>query len=267
MNSLEKKFNVLKREGKKILIVYITAGDPDIEKTKLLVQEIDKQGADAVELGIPFSDPAADGPTIQKACLRSLKKGVTLKKIISLVDDLRQYTQIPIILMGHYNPIYRYNPSCFIADSLKAGVNGLIVADLPPEEDSAFIKEAQAKGLATIFLLAPTSPIERIKFITKMSRGFIYYISLMGVTGVRNKLDSTIKEKVNRIRCVTDLPIIVGFGISNPNQARDVALYADGVIVGSAVVNLIEKYKDTSEMLLKVGEFIKKLKQGIESRF
>ena len=263
MSRIERTFNQLKEKNKKALVIYITAGDPDIETTKSLVIEIAKQGPDIIELGVPFSDPVADGPTIQKASLRALKSGTTLKKVIKLVKDIRQTTQIPIILMGYYNPIYKYGRSDFISHSLDAGIDGIIIPDLPPDEDNKFVEEAEAKGLDTIFLLAPTSPEERIKLVAEKSKGFIYYVSLTGVTGARDKLAKSIKKNVNKIKSFTNLPVAVGFGISNPEQAKEISSYADGVVIGSAVIKIIEANMGSPGLISKISQFVKGLKEAM----
>ncbi|MFH0926017.1 MAG: tryptophan synthase subunit alpha [bacterium] len=264
MGRIEEKFKQLKKEKKKALVIYITAGDPTLEITKSLVKEIANQGVNLIELGIPFSDPVADGRTIQKASLRALKSGTNLKKILKLVQDVRQSVDLPIVLMGYYNPIYKYGYDKFISDSLRAGVDGVIIPDLPPDEDNEFVEMAKDKGLDSIFLLAPTSSEKRIALITKKSRGFIYYVSLTGVTGTRNQLSETIRDKVKQIQLSTVLPIIVGFGISNPTQAKEVSLAADGVVVGSAVVNIIEKHINSPDLVARVGLAVKDFKEVLK---
>lgn len=260
---IEKTFNKLKQNNQKALIPFITAGDPDLDTTKRLVIEMEKVGADIIELGVPFSDPIADGPAIQKASYRSLKAGTTLKKIIGLVKELRRTTEIPLVLMTYYNPVFKYGISEFVRDATDAGVDGIIIPDLPPEEGEGIIEEGKRRGLNTIFLLAPTSTKERIKMVASVSTGFIYYVSLTGVTGARETLPETVEASVNKIRKATDKPIAVGFGISTAEQARRIAAFADGVIVGSAIVNVIEKNLGKPDLIEAVSDFVKTLKEGI----
>ncbi len=264
MSRISKKFKELRANNRKGLIVFITAGVPDLQTTGALILELEKSGADIIELGIPFSDPMADGPVIQRSSQRALEAGITITKILKLVKGIRRKTEIPLVLMGYYNPILNYGEKKFIRDSVNAGVDGLIVPDLPPEEGENVIREGMAKGLDIIFLLAPTSTEERIKLIVQVSQGFIYYVSLTGVTGMREQKMDSIKPMIKKIRRLTDQPIAVGFGISSPQQAGEVAGLADGVIVGSAVVNIIERYPDKSECLNRVGHFVRSLKKGIQ---
>ena len=260
---IEEKFKKLKEANQKALIPFITAGDPDLDTTKRLVIEMERAGADIIELGVPFSDPIADGPAIQKASYRSLKSGTTLKKIIGIVKELRRTTEIPLVLMTYYNPVFKYGISEFVRDATDAGVDGIIVPDLPPEEGEGIIEEGKRHNLNTIFLLAPTSTKERIKMVASVSTGFIYYVSLTGVTGARKSLPETVEASVNKIRKATDKPIAVGFGISTAEQAKRIASFADGVIVGSAIVNVIEKNLDKPDLIETVSGFVKDLKSGI----
>ena len=260
---IEEKFKKLKEANQKALIPFITAGDPDLDTTKRLVIEMERAGADIIELGVPFSDPIADGPAIQKASYRSLKSGTTLKKIIGIVKELRRTTEIPLVLMTYYNPVFKYGISEFVRDASDAGVDGIIIPDLPPEEGEGIIEEGKRHNLNTIFLLAPTSTKERIKIVASASTGFIYYVSLTGVTGARKSLPETVEASVNKIRKATDKPIAVGFGISTAEQAKRIASFADGVIVGSAIVNVIEKNIDKPDLIEKVSGFVKDLKSGI----
>ncbi len=263
MSRISKKFKELRNKNRKALIIFITAGVPDLRTTGSLILALERSGTDIIELGIPFSDPLADGPIIQKSSQRSLEGGITLPKILKLVKDIRRKTKIPLVLMGYYNPILNYGEKRFIRDSVKAGVDGLIIPDLPPDEGKNIIKEGRARGLDVILFLAPTSTEERIKLIARMSQGFIYYISLTGVTGTRDQLADSIKLMVKKIRKFTEKPIAIGFGISNPKQASEVAGLADGVIIGSAVVNIIEHCSDKTKCLRQVGNFIKSLKEGM----
>ena len=261
---IEKVLRSLKNQKKKGLIVYITAGDPDLEATKKLVFTIDKAGADIIELGIPFSDPLADGATIQQASQRALKNKVNIPGILSTVLRIREKTMIPIALMGYYNPIYCYGLDSLVIDSKKAGVDGFIVPDLPFEESKEFQNMTSRAGLDLISFVAPTSTPERIAATAQNAHGFIYCVSVTGVTGIRKEFSTKIAEIAEKIRLYTDLPLAIGFGISNPVQAKEAARYADAVIVGSAIVNLIEASKgDLSRMLPEVSHFISSLKEAI----
>ena len=241
MSRIGKKFAELKDRGGKALIAYIMAGDPSLEDTERLIIELEGAGADLIELGIPFSDPLADGPTIQKAAARALEQDVSLRVVIDLVRRIRKVSQVPIIFMSYYNPVFKYGEEKFVTDAVKAGVDGIIVPDLPPEEAGSLTVFAKRKGLDTIFLLAPTSDEDRIKTVCSSSTGFVYYVSLTGVTGTREGLSKDIKGMVRRIKIHTKNPVAVGFGISRPEQTREISSWADGVIVGSAIVKVIEE--------------------------
>jgi tryptophan synthase alpha chain len=247
---IDKTFKRLKKEGKKAFIPYIMAGDPSLQRTKDIVLLFEKCGADIVELGVPFSDPLADGPTIQRASERALKNGVTLRKVISLVKDVRQKTQIPIVLMTYYNPVFKYREDDFIRDAKDAGVDGVIVPDLPPDEAEDFIKISKKTSLNTIFLLAPTSTEDRIKKVIRASSGFIYYVSITGITGATLLLDGSMEALISNIKKYTDKPIAVGFGVSTPLEATAVAKVSDGVIVGSAIVKRIHETPNELESYL-----------------
>ena len=264
MRRIEKTFRNLKREGRSALIPFITAGDPDLEITKSLVLEMEKKGANIVELGVPFSDPLADGPTIQAASERSLRKGTTLEKVLLAVKQLRGKTEIPLVLMTYYNPVYRFGLNRFIKEAVSKGVDGVIIPDLSPEEGEDLRRKAGKAGLALIFLLAPTSSLKRIRLVGARTRGFLYYVSLTGVTGARDNLSSTIPSSLRKIRSHTDKPIAVGFGISSPEQARAVASWAEGVIVGSALVSIIARNQKSRNLVKLVGNFVGKLSRAIK---
>lgn len=251
MNRIEKTFKRLKGQGKKAFIPYIMAGDPSLENTKETVSLLERCGADIIELGVPFTDPLADGPTIQKAAERGLLAGVTLRKVLGLVKELRQNTEIPIVLMTYYNPVFKYGEAGFVKDAVASGVDGVIIPDLPPDEAEGLIKLSKKEGLSTIFLLAPTSTADRIKKVVKASTGFIYYVSITGITGSKILLDSSIKDSIDNIRKATDKPVAVGFGVSAPEEARTVAGFADGVIVGSAIVKKLNESPGDTERLIR----------------
>ncbi len=264
MSRIQKQFDWLQSKNEKALVGFITAGDPDLESTRELFSVIEEGGADIIELGVPFSDPLADGPVIQAASQRSLKSGTTLKKIIQLVREIRQASQLPIVLMTSFNPVFVYGQQAFVKDAVEAGVDGVIVPDLPPEESEEFDAYALAQGLDVIYLLAPTSTPDRIKMIGSKSRGFIYYVSLTGVTGTRSSLAQGMEEKVKRIKQATALPVLIGFGISGPEQAKAASGFSDGVIVGSAIVRMIEENPDSTERNEKLKVFVRNLKQALQ---
>ncbi|MBI4384307.1 MAG: tryptophan synthase subunit alpha [Nitrospinae bacterium] len=263
MSRIEKRFEQLKSRNEKALVAFITAGDPDLESTRKLFTALEKGGADIVELGVPFSDPLADGPVIQKAALRALKSGTSLKKIIALVAGIRKESQLPIVLMTSFNPVFVYGANRFVDDAVKAGVDGIIVPDLPPEEAGELESYSRQKGLDMIFLLAPTSTEARVKRIGNLSSGFIYYVSLTGTTGTRDRLADGLKEKVEGIKKATPLPVLVGFGISGPEQAGKAAKISDGVVVGSAIVRLVEECQDPVEREKRVISFVKEVKRAV----
>lgn len=262
MNRIDAKFKDLRAERRKAFIAYITAGDPDLGSTKKLALALEGAGVDILEIGIPFSDPIADGPTIQAASYRSLMRKTTVRKILVMVESLRSETEMPIVFMTYYNPILRYGLEAFFARCRKAGVDGVIVPDLPCEEAAELVKIARSSGVATIFLAAPTSDGRRIRRIAQNSRGFIYYVSLTGVTGARRDLPRDIGSKIKALRAVTGRPIAVGFGVSDAKQARAVARLADGVIVGSAIVKIIEKRKN---IIPRVSAFARTIAKAVHS--
>src|SRR5947208_10879152 len=239
MNRIDSAFQQIKERGEKALIAYVMAGDPTLEDTETYVQQLADAGADIIELGVPFSDPIADGPVIQQAAERALRSGTSLKKILATVRSLRTKTQIPLVLMAYYNSIFRYGEAAFCRDAVAAGVDGLIVPDMPPDEAGTIHPLAAAAGLDVIFLLAPTSTAKREAAVARLSRGFIYYVSLTGITGAKLTDKADVEKKVREIRRYTKTPIAVGFGIATPEDARAVARIADGVIVGSALVKII----------------------------
>ena len=258
MNRIDKKFKELKRRGKKAFIAYITAGDPNLPMTRRIVLALEGSGADIIELGIPFSDPVADGPTIQAASQRALAGKVSLRKIFAMVKSLRRATRIPLVFMTYYNPVFKFGPARFFRTCRETGVDGVIIPDLSIEEAGEAITLGKKNNVATIFLIAPTSPRSRIKEIAAKSRGFIYYVSLTGVTGVRKRLPPEILANVKLIKSLTGKPVAVGFGIADAKQARSIAKAADGVIVGSAIVKIIgEKKNVISKVLYLAGNLAK----------
>lgn len=264
MSRIKNTFSRLRKKGEKALIGYLMAGDPDLAATRQLILAMEKAGCDVIELGAPFSDPLADGPTIQQAAIRSLKNRTSIADVLALVADIRTASKIPLIIMTYYNLIFKYGEERFVSDAVAAGLDGIILPDLPPEEAGTLIAAAKKTGLDMIFLVAPTSTDDRIRAVTRVSQGFVYYVSLTGVTGAALTPQAAIRESVQRIKAVTDKPVAVGFGISTPDQAAEVALTgADGVIVGSAIVKVIEQNSGSPDLVPKVAELVKGLKQGV----
>lgn len=263
MNRIKKTFNKLRKRKKKAFIVYITAGYPSLALTEKMVLVLERAGVDIIELGVPFSDPMADGLTIQKSSEKALKAGTTLDKILKSVKNIRKKSQIPIVLMSYLNPVYHYGAKKFVKDAVRCGVDGAIFPDLPPEEAIEFEKAAKGKDFYIIFLASPTSTSSRIKAIAKHSRGFIYYVSLTGVTGARDILPSHISRNIKKIKRVTGKPVCVGFGVSNERQAQNISRVADGVIIGSAIVNIIRKYEKKRSLDKTVGKFASRLAKAV----
>ncbi len=257
MNRIDRTFKRLKETGRKAFIPYIMAGDPDLEKTMERVLMLQECGADIIELGVPFSDPVADGPTIQRAAERALRAGVSQKKMLAFMKELRNRSKVPVIFMTYYNPIFKYGEEKFVSEAADAGVDGFIIPDLPPEEAGSLIKNCWAKKIDTIFLVAPTSTAERMKKIVAATHGFIYYVSMTGITGTKLSLEDQFKSHVGLLRKMSGKPVAVGFGISTPEDARNMAEVADGVIVGSAIVKKFHEDPDNA------CEFINKLREAI----
>ena len=262
MNRIEKKFLELKQEGKKGFIAYICAGDPDLAATSEIVLALEETGVDIVELGIPFSDPLADGVVNQRAAERALKHNVSLRDVIDLVGDIRKKSEIPIVFFTYINPVLQYGLEDFVIDAATAGVDGVLALDFPPEEWQDYKKLMDEKELAIITLIAPTSNDRRIEMISKLGTGFIYYVSRTGVTGVRDSVEGSVRPMVEKVRSYTDKPIAVVFGISNRDQVCQVQQAADAVVVGSAIVNKIEEFGADPDIARKVADFVKTLISG-----
>ncbi len=265
MNRIVERFARLKRQGKKGFVVYIGAGDPNLAATRELAVAFDQAGVDILELGVPFSDPLADGLVNQLAAQRGLESGTTPPKVLETVAAIRQRSEIPIILYIYFNLIHRAGLERFIKDTAKAGVDGLLVLDLPPEESNNYEALMKKAGLCHIYLVAPTTPDDRIELIVKRGSGFIYYVSREGVTGMQRQVAANLAQQVAKIRMHTKLPIAVGFGISTPEQAKTVASVADAVVVGSAVVNQIAEHGKSKELVRRVGEFVKMLAGAVKA--
>jgi tryptophan synthase alpha chain len=260
MSRLDATFRSLRERGARALVPYFTAGDPSLALTARLVVEAARRGADVIEIGVPFSDPLADGPVIQRATQRALAAGVTLPRVIEMVREVRGEVAAPLVFFTYYNPILAFGLKAFCQSAAEAGVDGVMVVDLPPEEAGPLHAEARPAGLDVIHLVAPTSPPARMRKIARASGGFIYMVSLTGVTGERAELPPDLRDRLRVLRGITTKPVCVGFGISTPAQAAAVGRLADGVIVGSAVVRLVERHGDSPALLDAVGAFIAALK-------
>ncbi len=262
MSRIDAKFAALKADGKKAFVAYVMAGDPDYDTSLRIVRGLPAAGVDVIELGLPFTDPMADGPTIQLAGQRALEAGQTLVKTLALARAFREADDTtPIVLMGYYNPIYSHGVDRFLLDAKAAGIDGLIIVDLPPEEDEELCIPAQAAGLNFIRLATPTTDAKRLPKVLQNTSGFVYYVSITGITGAANAVTTDVGPEVARIKASTDLPVIVGFGIKTPEASRDIAGIADGAVVGSAIVDRIGKGESPEEVLA----FVKGLADGAHS--
>jgi tryptophan synthase alpha chain len=266
MNRIVERFAALKKKGRKGFVVYIGAGDPNLETTRQLTLAFDRAGVDVMELGVPFSDPLADGLVNQLAAQRGLESGATPPKVLETVAAIRKESQVPIVLYIYYNLIHKVGMKTFIASAAKAGVDGLLVLDLPPEESENYEAIMREAGLCNIYLIAPTTPDERIALIAKRASGFIYYVSREGVTGMQQKVSDTIGMMTAKIRAHSSLPIAVGFGVSNPEQAKTVAASAEAVVVGSAIVNQIAANGKSADLIPKVSTFVKTLADAVKPK-
>ena len=260
MTRIEKRFEQLRGERRKAFIPYITAGDPSLEITLELVLSLDKAGADLIELGVPFSDPIADGPVIQRATDRALRNGVTLRKVLELGENIRKKSEIPLVLFSYFNPLLNHGLEKLGKDAVLAGFDGILASDLTIEESEPFVRTMRGAGLNTIFLVAPTSSEERMKKIAETSDGFLYAVSRTGVTGERQELAADLKEFLRTLRLYTKSPIAVGFGISRPEHVLAVWQEAEGAIVGSSIVKKVEEYSGKPELVVEVAAFAKWLK-------
>lgn len=268
MNRIDAKFKELKERNEPAFIPFITAGDPSLDVTKALIMEFSRRGADIIELGIPFSDPIADGPVIQSSYYRALSGGIKLYSILELVKEIREESDIPIVAMISQSILYKKGCENFIKDAIKIGIDGATIPDLPVEEAEEIMEAGKKEGFKIICFIAPTTTSDRMELIVKKSQGFLYYISVVGITGVRSELPADITENIQNIKRSTNLPIAMGFGISTPEQARAAGKVADGVIVGSAIMREIEKYSNLDDKILidKVGELVCKLVNSTKNR-
>lgn len=263
MNRIDEKFIKLKKCKRKALITFITAGDPSLMITEKLVYEMEKSGADIIELGIPYSDPLADGPIIQASSKRALDNKTSIKEIMETVKNIRLHSNIPLIYLVYYNSIFKYGKEKFIEEAKESGIDGLIIPDLPLEEREEIMEITNKENIYLIPLVAPTSK-ERISKITNNAKGFIYCVSLLGVTGVRDEIKTDIKEYMESVSSYSPLPRILGFGISSPTMAKNLCKYGDGVIVGSKIIDIISKYKKEEEILKNISSFVKELSLSIK---
>lgn len=266
---IKRRFAALAAEGRAGLVTFVTAGDPDHEASAAIIKGLPGAGADIIELGMPFTDPMADGPAVQVSSQRALKAGQDMRGTIALVRDFRQQDDdTPIVLMGYYNPIYIYGVEAFVEDAADAGVDGLIIVDMPPEEDTELREPAARAGIDFVRLTTPTSGDDRLPLLMESASGFVYHVSITGVTGTRSAETGNVAEAVSRIRKYTDLPIAVGFGIKTPEQAREIARVADAAVVGSAIVDRIanavsDKSGDSSDPVQSVLQFVGSLSDGV----
>ena len=261
MGRIQNAFTNLKQQGRKGFIPFITAGDPDLATTEQLLVELDHAGATVIELGVPFSDPMADGPVIQRASERALKNSFGLQDLLDMVARARKQIDTPIILFSYFNPLLQFGVKRVAAAAKEAGLDGVLVTDMTPEESGEFESELRANGLDMIFLVAPTSTDDRLRLVADHASGFVYAVSRAGVTGTRESVSVEAEKLVNRMRRFTPLPIAVGFGISNVEQVRDVQRYADAVVVGSAIVAEMERLGSAADVAEKIGNFARALNQ------
>jgi tryptophan synthase alpha chain len=264
MGRIGKKFAELKKRGEAALIPFVTAGDPDLNTTLKIMRAVERGGADGIELGVPFSDPTADGPTIQRSSERAVRRGVTLSQIFQLARDFRRSSELPLILFGYFNRFFHYGIEKFCRQAAGSGADGVLCVDLPPEESGELKRWTDRQGLDLIFLLSPTSGPERVRLVARKGRGFIYYVSVTGVTGARRSFNGRLPAQVANVRRMTSLPVGVGFGISTPRQAAWIAGFADAAVVGSRLVEIIEQARGGAAKAAAAEAFIAKLKQGIK---
>ncbi len=259
-------FEEFKRDGRKGLIPYLTVGDPSLARTPLLVEAMERGGADLIELGVPFSDPIADGPVIQRAAQRALAAGTTLRKVLEVAAQIRRRSEIPLLLFTYLNPVLRYGLDALARDAAACGIDGCLLTDASVEEAGDYVEAMRRHNLDTVFLAAPTSTQRRLRLIAQYSTGFVYLVSRTGVTGARESLSDAIAPLVAAVRAVTDLPLAVGFGISRPEHVAELGRQVEAVVVGSAIVNLIERNRDSASLETQLESFVRELKQGFDMR-
>ncbi|MCK5439020.1 MAG: tryptophan synthase subunit alpha [Gemmatimonadetes bacterium] len=263
MGRIESLFSELRTRGERALIPFVTAGDPNLPTTEALMLAIAEAGADLIEIGVPFSDPLAEGPTIQRSSERALRSGSTLRRVLGLVKNLRPKIDQPLVLMGYANVFLAMGERSFAAAAKEVGVDGVITVDLPPEEGELFFDSLIEYEVDPILLASPTTSEARLAALAEQTRGFLYYVSLTGVTGAREEMAAGLEEAVSRIRRISDVPVCVGFGVSTPEQVSEIGRFADGVVVGSALVDLIEAAETPGPAVVSVSEFVAKLKHAL----
>jgi tryptophan synthase alpha chain len=257
---IEERFTQLRRAGKTGLVTYVTAGDPDLTRSAEIIKRLDQAGADVLEIGVPFSDPLADGPVIQRATERALAAGVTLKNVLGMLKTLRPAISAPIVIFSYANPILRMGLDNFVNEARAAGVDGVLTLDMPPEEGDTFRAAFGRAGIDTIFLLSPTTTVGRIRRASELGSGFLYGISRLGVTGVRDSVDDSARELAERVKAETRLPLALGFGISRPEHVRAIGQWADAAVVGSALVKVIAEHGQSAGLLDEVERYVRWLR-------
>jgi tryptophan synthase alpha chain len=262
MTRIGRMFDGLKRDGRKGLIAYITAGDPSPDRTPALAEALERGGADLIELGVPFSDPIADGPVIQRAGERALKAGTSLKTVLAIAASIRQQSEVPLVLFTYLNPVIRYGLERLARDAAAAGIDGCLLTDASVEEAADYVAAMHRHGLDTVFLAAPTSTERRLKLVARYSTGFVYLVSRTGVTGARDSLSEAVGPLIPSVRAVTDLPLAVGFGISKLEHVAELGRQVEAVVVGSALVQLIERNLDNTSLEIQLESFVRELKRG-----
>lgn len=265
-NRIDARFAALRAEGGTALVPFLTAGDPDLETTEALILAMAESGADVIEIGVPFSDPTAEGPTIQRSSSRALASGTSLRSILLMVDRLRSKIEQPLVLMGYANPVHAMGAEGFAKAAADVGVDGIIIPDLTPEDGASFLDPCREAGIHPILLAAPTTRPDRLEMLVRETRGFLYYVSLQGVTGARQSLSQGIEDKVRAAQALGDTPVCVGFGVGTPEQAGEIGAYADGVVVGSAIVDRIEAASSKASAVDDVARFIEELKASLLPR-
>lgn len=266
MNRIDSTFADLRAKGRAALVAFLTAGDPDMATTGRLMLAAAASGADLLEIGVPFSDPTADGPVLQRSLEIGLRNGASLGRVLELTAEFRQVSQVPVVLYGYYNPIFHYGPERFAAAARQAGVDGVLVVDLPPEEAAELSGWLKAAGIHMILLLAPTSGPDRVQAVVRQAGGFIYYVAVTGVTGVKPMRIETVRPAIAELRRATTLPVGIGFGITTPEQAAEVAESADAAVVGSALMRLVDEHRGTDRVVPEVAAFIGRLKEAMDRR-
>lgn len=260
MSRIEERFTQLRTAGKTGLVTYVTAGDPDLSRSADIIKRLDQAGADVLEIGIPFSDPLADGPVIQRATERALVSGANIRNVLGMLKTLRPHISAPIVIFSYANPILRMGLETFVTEARAAGVDGVLTLDMPPEEGESFRTAFTGAGIDTIFLLSPTTTVERIRRASELGSGFLYGISRLGVTGVRDTVDDSARELAMRVKSETPLPLALGFGIARPEHVRAIGQWADAAVVGSALVNVIAEHGETPALLDEVERYVRWLR-------